>query len=199
MTQSRLHAIRSVSPASFVRAKAVVAWRSTPSAEMWMSRRTPARSQAANSAAMPSLCTPVVESRRPSCSTPAQLTTASTARRCGNQSAGSRARAMSIVTAVACRGLSCGCCRRVAATTWWRSASRRAVTDDPINPLAPRTSTRMGRLILCNEEMGPLARYPKQYNHPGCHASPAPRWRLRPAGGWFARARRAGRAPVPSR
>ena len=63
MIQSRSHDIKSSSPANLVREKAVEACRSTPSAERCTTRRTPVRSQARNSAAIPSLCTPAQNRR----------------------------------------------------------------------------------------------------------------------------------------
>ena len=55
MTQSRLLAIRALSPMALLRENALGVSRSTPIAERWMTRLTPAFSQAAKSAAGPSV------------------------------------------------------------------------------------------------------------------------------------------------
>src|SRR5581483_1320895 len=140
--------MRAFSPRSLVRENAVGVARSTPIADTCTTRRTPACSQAANSAAAPSTCTPFVESLGPSCSTPAQLTNASMPARCGSHTAGSRALAMSS----AMYGTSAGSLAaarelRTTATTSYRRLHRLASTAEPIRPLAPVSSTRKASSI----------------------------------------------------
>jgi hypothetical protein len=69
-----------------LRAKAVGALGSAPTMEMWMTRRTPTFSQAANIAVVASTWTRWMLSPAPSCSTPTQLTTASMSSSSGSQS-----------------------------------------------------------------------------------------------------------------
>ena len=88
ITQSRSRAISCRSPAYLLAEKADGWARSTPTADKWMTRRTPLLSHARNNAPAPAAWTPSVFSRALSCSTPAQLTTASISLRRGSHFSG---------------------------------------------------------------------------------------------------------------
>ena len=158
ITQSRSRAISASSPAIFVAEKADGCSRSTPMAEKWITRRTPACSQARKSAEAPPWWTFSVFSRGLSCSTPAQLTTASIPCRCGSQCSGAVARAMSNTTLRGANRMG----RRETGITSCPSAPSLAARAEPMRPVAPvsRILIRRCSAPRCRPRRGPAPSTP---------------------------------------
>lgn len=142
ITQSRSRLRSASSPACLVCENALAWCRSTPIAEKWITRRTPAASHAAKRTSAPLWWALAVFSRGLSCSAPTQFTTASIPRRCGVQACAPALVEKSISTQLATAGPA----KRaplVTPTTVWPCAARRAQIAEPISPVAPVTRTLM--------------------------------------------------------
>jgi hypothetical protein len=94
--QSRSSCARCASACAFDRVNGVAPVAAAPTADTCTTRRMPARAQASNSATVPSIWMRATSSRRLSCSTPTQFTTASTPLSSGSHMAASVRRAKSV-------------------------------------------------------------------------------------------------------